>query len=61
MKANLTRWANPVLSQEATDSYMDIYGNDGENYIHVLKSSPYEIAVISRFLAYLANVKGVKE
>lgn len=58
MNTNFTRWTNPILSQEAETIYTDIYGNEGADFLHVLETSPYEIAVVSRLIAYLQKVKG---
>lgn len=58
MNANYTRWTSPILGQEAEAVYTDIYGNEGADFLRVLETSPYEIAVISRLIAYLQKVKG---
>lgn len=58
MNANFTRWTSPILGQEAETVYTDIYGNEGADFLRVLETSPYEIAVVSRLIAYLQKVKG---
>lgn len=58
MNANFTRWTSPILGQEAEAVYTGIYGNEGEDLLRVLETSPYEIAVVSRLIAYLQKVKG---
>ena len=58
MNTQHARWTNPVLTQETNKLYTDLYGNEGDTYISVLKTSPYEIAIISRFLAYLEKEHG---
>ena len=58
MNANFTRWTSPILGQEAEAVYTDIYGNEGAGFLRVLETSPYEIAVVSRLIAYLQKVKG---
>lgn len=58
MNANFTRWTSPILGQEAEAVYAGIYGDDGEDFIRILETSPYEIAVVSRLIAYLQKVKG---
>lgn len=58
MNANFTRWTSPILGQEAEVVYADIYGNEGADFLRVLETSPYEIAVVSRLIAYLQKVKG---
>lgn len=53
------RWGAPILGQEVNEVYSNAYGRDGEHYVEVLESSPYEIAVISRMLAFMQeNKKG---
>lgn len=61
MNANITRWTNPILGEGADAVYAEMYGDDGKNFIHVLESSPYEIAVVSRLIAYLEKVRGGKQ
>lgn len=61
MNANITRWTNPILSEGAEAVYTEMYGDEGKDFIHVLESSPYEIAVVSRLIAYLEKVRGGKE
>ncbi len=61
MNANITRWTNPILDEAAEDVYIEIYGDEGKNFIHVLESSPYEIAVISRLIVYLEKVRKGKQ
>lgn len=61
MNANFTRWTSPILGQEAEIVYSDAYGEDGKEFLHILESSPYEIAVVSRLIAYLQKVRGGKQ
>ena len=61
MKANITRWTNPVLGDGADTVYTEMYGEQGKDFVRVLENSPYEIAVISRLIAYLEQVKGGKQ
>lgn len=61
MKANITRWTNPILGEGADSVYTEVYGDEGKDFIHVLESSPYEIAVVSRLIAYLEKVRGGKQ
>ena len=58
MKANFTRWTRAILGQEAEARDTGIYGNEGVDFLRVLETSPYEIAVVSRLIAYLQKVKG---
>lgn len=61
MNANITRWKNPILGEGADAVYTEVYGDQGKNFLHVLESSPYEIAVVSRLIAYLEMVRGGKQ
>lgn len=60
MNANFTRWTNPILGEGADAVYTEMYGETGKNFLSVLESSPYEIAVVSRLIAYLEKVRGGK-
>lgn len=53
MNVNFTRWACPVLDQDAEDSYVRVFGDVGKDYIHVLETSKHEIAVVSRLIIHL--------
>ena len=57
MNINETRQCadfTPVaLSGGADELYNELYGDIGKTFIEALKDSPQEIAVISRFLAYI--------
>ena len=57
MNTNFTRWTSPVLGEEADKVYMKVYGENGKRFLDILESSPYEIAVISRLIAYMENKK----
>lgn len=61
MNTNITRWTNPILGDKADAIYTEVYGNEGKNYLHILESSPYEIAVVSRLIAYLEKVREEKK
>lgn len=58
MVTSKTRWTSPVLGQEAEELYGKLYGESGGQFLRVLETSPYEMAVISRMIAHL---KGKKE
>ena len=60
MNTKFNRWTSPVLGEEADPLYIDIYGDEGKDFIRILENSPYEIAVISRLIAYLGKVRGGK-
>lgn len=56
MKLNMdpTRFDPPGMGREVDRLYSGIYGEAaGADFIRVLRGSPYEIAVLSRLLAYL--------
>lgn len=57
MNTNFTRWTSPILGKEAEAVYVGAYGESGKKYMDVLESSPYEIAVISRLIAYMQSKK----
>lgn len=57
MDANFTRWTSPILGEEAESLYKRAYGEDGVGFVSILETSPYEIAVISRMIAYLHSKK----
>lgn len=49
----------PVLGDDTQELYTKLYGNVGEKFVDILNTSPNEIAVISRLIAYLKDKKGV--
>lgn len=51
-------FSSPVLGEEAQRSYSKLYGEAGEKFVDILNTSPNEIAVISRLIAYLEEKKG---
>ena len=50
---NPTRFGTPGMGQEAETVYSNVYGDSSVDFIRVLRDSPYEIAVLSRLIAYL--------
>ena len=58
MDANFSRWTSPILGQDAEKVYTTAYGDKGMDFLWVLETSPYEIAVVSRLMAYLQQKKG---
>lgn len=58
MKEVSTKFDVSVLGEEAQEIYGRLYGDRGLKYIEILETSPEEIAVISRLLAYLENMMG---
>lgn len=53
MNVNFTGWENPVWTKEFPEVYENIYQEDGREFIKILESSPYEMIVLSRLIAYL--------
>lgn len=60
MNMNFAKFPAPVLGDETQELYAKLYGDAGERFIDILNSSPNEIAVISRLIAYLKEKKGEK-
>lgn len=58
MNMNFAKFSAPVLGDETQELYTKLYGNAGERFIDILNTSPNEIAVISRLIAYLKEKKG---
>lgn len=58
MNMNFTKFPAPVLGNDTHKLYVKLYGDVGENFIDVLNTSPNEIAIISRMIAYLKDMKG---
>ena len=58
MNMNFAKFSAPVLGDETQELYTKLYGNVGEWFIDILNTSPDEIAVISRLIAYLKEKKG---
>lgn len=59
MNMNYAKFSAPVLDESTQCLYTKLYGDAGETFVSVLNSSPDEIAVISRMIAYLMEKKGV--
>lgn len=55
MNVNFAKFSAPVLGDETQELYMKLYGEVGEKFVDILNSSPNEIAVISRLIAYLRD------
>ena len=61
MRTNLVKFETPGMGAETKVLYQQLYGEmAGEQFIDILSTSPDEIAVISRLVAFLAEQKGVK-
>lgn len=57
MRINSTKFPTPVLGDGVQELYTKLYGDDGEHFVDILSTSPDEIAVISRLIAYLREKK----
>lgn len=60
MKMNYAKFSVPVLGDDSRELYTKLYGQSGECFIEILNTSPNEIAVISRLIAYLKNITSNK-
>ena len=60
MNISTVKFEVPGMDDTAKELYSALYGEDiGKRFVDVLSSSPDEIAVISRLIAYLmTNKKG---
>lgn len=58
MNMNFAKFSIPVLDDGAQELYIRIYGDAGDRFVDILNTSPDEIAVISRMIAYLKEKKG---
>lgn len=47
------RFPSPTMDETAQKLYAELYGDAGTRFVGILNSSPNEIAVISRLIAYL--------
>lgn len=47
------RFPSPTMDETAQSLYAELYGDAGAHFVGILNSSPNEIAVISRLIAYL--------
>ena len=47
------RFPSPTMDESAQNLYAELYGDAGARFVGILNSSPNEIAVISRLIAYL--------
>lgn len=58
MNMSFSKFPAPVLGDETQELYTKLYGDAGERFVDILNTSPNEIAVISRLIAYLKEMKG---
>ena len=59
MKININpaKFPAPVLGGGTQELYTRLYGEDGGRFVDILSTSPDEIAVLSRLIAYLKDRK----
>ena len=53
MNMNFAKFTVPVLGEDTQKLYSELYGDTGDKFVDVLNTSPDEIAVISKMIAYL--------
>ncbi len=58
MNMNFAKFPTPVLGRKTHELYDKLYGENGARFIDILDTSPDEIAVISRLIAYLKDQNG---
>lgn len=57
MNMNFAKFPAPVLGDDTQRLYSKLYGEAGERFVDILNTSPDEIGVISRLIAYLTERK----
>lgn len=57
MNINAVRFEVPGMNEDSKTLYEKLYGDAGERFVDILSSSPDEIAVISRLIAYISDMK----
>ena len=60
MNMCFARFSVPVLGDGTKELYEKLYGDAGDQFVSILNTSPDEIAVISRLIAYVKDKKGVQ-
>lgn len=53
MNMNFVKFPAPVLGEDTQELYNRLYGDAGDRFVDVLQTSPDEITVVSRLIAYL--------
>lgn len=59
MNMNFIKFIAPMLGDDTQELYTRLYGETGELFVNILNTSPDEIAVISKMIAYLKEKRGV--
>lgn len=57
MIMNFAKFSAPVMDDNTQALYSKLYGDAGERFVDILNTSPDEIAVISKMIAYLTERK----
>ena len=57
MNMNFAKFTAPVLGEDTQELYSELYGDAGNKFVDVLSTSPDEIAVISKMIAFLNTKK----
>ena len=60
MNMNFAKFTAPVWGEDTQELYSELYGDAGNKFVDVLSSSPDEIAVISKMIAFLNKQKEAK-
>ena len=60
MNMNFAKFTAPVLGEDTQELYSELYGDAGNKFVDVLSTSPDEIAVISKMIAFLNKQKEAK-
>lgn len=55
MNMNFAKFSAPVLGDDTQKLYTELYGDVGSRFVDILNTSPNEIAVISRLIAFLKD------
>lgn len=51
MRARFIRWS--IINEKGQDAYAEMYGENGQQFVDIMETAPYEIAVISQLITYL--------
>lgn len=51
MRAKFIRWS--IINEKGQKAYAEIYGESGQQFVDIMETAPYEIAVISQLITYL--------
>lgn len=57
---NIAKFSTPVLGEDTKELYIKLYGAAGERFFSILDTSPNEIAVVSKLIAYMKEKRGAE-